>query len=182
MIAAEADDELDHDQVQLWVVTVRRAVEDQRADVLDLLDVAALAEGAADVGGVGADEEDDERNLRPGRKRRRAHGDAEGEEDQEEAKVALERGAMGPELGSLLAPVLVDERRDAHEAHRDRGEEKGRADDRADGHLLRALGAADDRDDRDQRLGHRRSDRRQERAHGALAQCRAGAPSTRWRS
>ena len=88
MIAARPSNELDHDQVQLWIVPVRRAVEDQRADVLNLLDVAALAEGAADVGGVGADEEDHERNLRPGRKRRRAHGDAKGEEDQEEAKVA----------------------------------------------------------------------------------------------
>ena len=35
--------------------------------------------------------------------------------------------------------------------------------------LLRALRAADDRDDRNQGLGHRRSDRRQERADGALA-------------
>ncbi len=48
----QAGNELDHDQVELRIVAIRRAVEDERPDVVQLLDVPAFAQGPAYVGGV----------------------------------------------------------------------------------------------------------------------------------
>ena len=66
---------------------------------------------------------------------------------------------MGRKPRPLLAAALEQQRRDADERHRDRREQERRADDRADGDVLGARAAADQGDDRDQRLGHRGPDR-----------------------
>ena len=77
---------------------------------------------------------------------------------------------MHVEAQAALAPVAVEQRPEAHERHRDRGQEQRRADDRPDRDVLGARSSADDRDDRDQRLRQGRGDRGEEAADRALAE------------
>ena len=78
---------------------------------------------------------------------------------------------------SRFSPVEVGEQPD--QAHRQGREQEGGADDRPDRDVFAALGRAEQGDDRDQRLRHRRADRGEQAADGALAELRGGGRSTR---
>ncbi len=77
---------------------------------------------------------------------------------------------MSLQLQPLLAPLAVEIGEEADQTHRQGGEQEGRADDRSDRHLVPALGRAEQGDDRDQRLRHRRAHRRQQAADRPLAE------------
>ena len=167
---AEADQELDHAERQGGATAaLRAALEDQRVERLFGLGRAAAAEGAADIERVGEDEGDPDRDSQ---RRRRAPGERQGarEEGEEEEQVPLQGRAVGAQLQALGAPVpeAVDE--EADQPHRQGSEQEGGADDRPDRHLVRTAGGAEQGDDRDQCLGHRRPDRGQQAADGALSQ------------
>jgi hypothetical protein len=175
----EPERELPEDQAARGVVGGRRvhverrarqgAAQHQRADRVDVLHVAAAEQRAPDVVAIGGHEAHREDDLDRRGQVEGADSDSKGEEDQEEHEVALERRRVGAKLGALLAAMPVDQRRGPDQGHRDRGEEERGADDRADRDVLGPLFAADDRDDRDQRLGHRGADRREQAADRPLA-------------
>ena len=150
-----------------------RPVHVERADRLGLLNLAAPEDRAPGVDAISDHEHRRQRQVE-GIRSDDPDRDPGREEDQEEDEVAVEGFCVGVELGALLAPAFVDQRRDPDERHRDRRQQEGRADDRPDGDILGALGAADDRDDRDQRLGHRRAD------GGEQAAGRPSPSSSRW--
>ena len=62
----QPSDELDHNEMHLRVVAMGCAVEDERPDGVEFLDVTALAQSPSHVQRIRADEEDHERDLRPG--------------------------------------------------------------------------------------------------------------------
>ena len=77
--------------------------------------------------------------------------------------------------GSAPAPAAAreDQDRDSDHHHRKRRQHERRAEDRADADLLARGVPRGDRDDRQDRLGQRRTDGREHRADGALGQAEA---------
>jgi hypothetical protein len=73
------------------------------------------------------------------------------------------------------AALYVREGDDPDQEHRHRGEQERRPDDRADRHLVGALVAGDDRDQRDQALGHRGADGGEQAPHRPLPDVEAVA-------
>ena len=96
--------------------------------------------------------------------------EADGEEPEEDGEVALHGLGVDVEPAAGRAPALVGQRGDPDEEHRDRREQERRADDRADRDVVGPLRPAEDRDERDQALGHRRPDGREQAPHRALAE------------
>jgi hypothetical protein len=162
----EADEELE-DHGRCGRVVARRAIHDQRPDRVLLLHGAATAQGRPYVDRVGGDEDDREGDVEH-LGNYDSHQDPGAEEDQEEDQVAVEGLDVGLQPPALLTAVLERERRDAHQRHGDRRQQKRGTDDGPDRDVLRTLGAADDCDDRDQRLGHRGADGREHAARGPL--------------
>ena len=137
-------------------------VEGERFQRLLPLDLTAGLQGAAHVDRVGEQEDD------PGgdpQRRRRPPGERPGdaEEEEEEEQVALQGRRVGVEVDPLLAAIPVEVGEEADQAHRQGAEQEGRADDRADRHPFRFGVGVEQGDDRDQRLGRRRPDRRRGR-------------------
>ncbi|HEX2412806.1 MAG TPA: hypothetical protein VHJ39_16695 [Solirubrobacteraceae bacterium] len=124
------------------------------------------------VDDVGEDEEDGRDD--PDRLLRLEGADEEPERHDAEEEVQIAAGGRRVDLDAvvLLAAVLENHRRRRDEQHRDRAEQKGRADDGPDRDLdrLRVAGVADQRDDRDHRLGERGPDRREHRPDGTRAE------------
>ncbi len=137
-------------------------------DVLGVLDLSARLQGLSHVEEVGAEEEETERDVHSRWSAQRSDDDRDREKREEEGEVALKRWSVRLEVCALVAPARVHDCRCADERHCECREEERRADDRSHGDVLRTLRALDDRDDRDQRLGHRGADRGQDRADRTL--------------
>jgi hypothetical protein len=75
---------------------------------------------------------------------------------------------VSDKLEALLALVAIEVGEEPDQAHRQRREEERRADDRADRHVFGARVDAEQGDDRDQRLRHRRPHGRQQAPYGPL--------------
>ncbi len=163
---SERDEELKDDEAHGRRVATGR-VEDERPQLLRLLDVAAVPECPARVDGVRHDEQDRRRNLDRGR---RAEPEQETDEEaaHEEGEVALERREVHVQVQPRLATTAVEHRPEPHECHCNRRQEQRRADDRPDRDVLGSLAALDDGDDRDQRLRQRRRHGGEEAADSPL--------------
>ena len=77
---------------------------------------------------------------------------------------------MDVELDPLLAAVAVEVGEEPDQAHRQRRQQERGADDRPDRDVFGALRRAEQGDDRDQRLRHRRPDRGEDAADRPLPQ------------
>ena len=88
-------------------------------------------------------------------------------------KKRRSRSRVGPWASRVrpwVAALAVEVGEEADQAHRQRREQERRADDRADRDVFAAFGAADQGDDRDQRLRHRGPDRGEDAADRAFAE------------
>ncbi len=134
---AKAHYELERDHVAGGLVA-GVASQDQGADRLRWLDLAAGVEGPPNVEAVGAHEADREHGIRIPWGAPRPSTAARAKKHEEDDQVALERRGM---RGKPAAPVrgAADSRGgEANEHHRDRREQERGADDRADRDAFRA--------------------------------------------
>ncbi len=126
-----------------------------------------------DVPGVDHEQAERDEELRPRRRNRQEHGRGDGQPvgDDERAHVGAQDGRVDGHDVAGLAPSRLEQHRDPRHKHREGREHEWRTEDRPDADLVRVcLAGEQDRDDRDHGLGQRRSDRREDRADGALGQ------------
>jgi hypothetical protein len=171
----EAEQKLDDHEPRRWIVLGRRvhdqrhAVQEQRVERVLGLHASAAAQRRDDIAAI-AEQEDDRGDDLEAVGHAEPEHEPDGEEPEEDGEVALHGLGVDVEAVAGRAPALVGERRNADEEHRDRREQERGPDDRADRDVVGPLRPAEDRDERDQALGHRRPDGGEQAPHRAFAE------------